>query len=75
MNEFTINLYYLNYILKVYCDNPHKMSGIVPKTPEDAITQFLHIVLIGQNFRWRTSSTRPQVYENISCKKSTYYSN
>ncbi|CAG2161553.1 unnamed protein product [Oppiella nova] len=44
----------------VYCDSPNKISAILPKSPEEAITQFLKTVLNGQNFRWKTSSTRPQ---------------
>ncbi|CAG2100560.1 unnamed protein product [Medioppia subpectinata] len=54
---------------RVYCDSPHKMSAILPKSPEDGINQFLKTVTNGQNFRWKTSSTRPQVYETISCDK------
>ncbi len=53
---------------QVFCDSPHKMSAITPSNPEEVITQFLKSVLNGHNFRWKTSSTRPQVYETISCK-------
>ncbi|XP_054168613.1 voltage-dependent calcium channel subunit alpha-2/delta-3-like [Oppia nitens] len=53
----------------VYCESPHKMSAILPENAEEAITQFLKTVVNGHNFRWKTSSTRPQVYETISCDK------
>lgn len=54
-----------------YCSSPqraHSGAGPTVLTPEQAIVQFLTNDLEKQNFRWRTSSIRPQVYETISCK-------
>lgn len=57
-----------------YCNSQQRPgpSGGAPvqPTPEEAIIQFLSVDLEKQNFRWRTSSIRPQVYETISCESS-----
>ncbi|KAH9520918.1 Voltage-dependent calcium channel subunit alpha-2/delta-4 [Dermatophagoides farinae] len=55
-----------------YCDNPHQITGQPQQsfsTPEESILQFLTNDLEKQNFRWRTSSIRPKVYETILCDK------
>lgn len=54
-----------------YCDNPHQVTDIHNKiisSPEESILKFLSNDLEKQNFRWRTSSIRPIVYETILCK-------
>ncbi|XP_027206254.2 voltage-dependent calcium channel subunit alpha-2/delta-3-like isoform X2 [Dermatophagoides pteronyssinus] len=60
-----------------YCDNPHQITGQSSShqssssfsSPEESILQFLTNDLEKQNFRWRTSSIRPKVYETILCDK------
>lgn len=56
-----------------YCTSPQRPFGsrgdaLGTMTPEAVITKFLSVELESNNFRWRTSSIRPQVYDTISCK-------
>ncbi|KAF7492014.1 Voltage-dependent calcium channel subunit alpha-2/delta-3 [Sarcoptes scabiei] len=66
----------------VYCDHHHQFNSLLQQqqqqqqqppepqlTPEESILQFLMSDLEKQNFRWRTSSIRPKVYETILCDK------
>lgn len=70
-----------HYFFKVYCDHHHQFNSLLQQqqqqqqqppepqlTPEESILQFLMSDLEKQNFRWRTSSIRPKVYETILCK-------
>ncbi|KAI1306008.1 Voltage-dependent calcium channel subunit alpha-2/delta-3 [Halotydeus destructor] len=55
----------------VYCENPaNTVSGISFQVPEEAIHAFLEDSAKGQeHIRWRQSSTRPPVYDKLSCEK------
>ncbi|KAH7642485.1 voltage-dependent calcium channel subunit alpha-2/delta-3-like [Dermatophagoides farinae] len=53
----------------IYCESPHKLSGIVPRTPEDAILQFLNYDLATNSFVWKTSMPIPRRYDNVTCDK------
>lgn len=57
----------------VYCDNPsNTVSGIPFQSPEEAIRVFLEQAMkSAANVRWRTSSIRPHVYEQLSCESSS----
>ncbi|XP_054706836.1 voltage-dependent calcium channel subunit alpha-2/delta-3-like [Uloborus diversus] len=52
----------------VYCENPQKEDDGYT-TPEDNIRMFLSDTLSNQNFRWRTSSTRPPIFDKPICEK------
>ena len=58
-----------------YCSTPQRSTpGAAAhhsdvRTPEESILHFLGHDLSKQNFRWRTSSIRPQVFETVSCDK------
>lgn len=54
----------------IYCESPHKLSGIVPRTPEDAILQFLNYDLATNSFVWKTSMPIPRRYDNVTCEAS-----
>lgn len=51
----------------VYCENPHKLSGIIPQTPEEVILQFLNYDLPSKNYAWTVTSAEPRRYENVTC--------
>lgn len=53
----------------MYCENPQKEDDGYT-TPEENIRIFLSDSLSSQNFRWRTSSTRPPIFDKPICKFS-----
>lgn len=56
----------------LYCDQPtNTVAGMVPSSPEEVIRLFLdQAKQSASNVRWRASSTRPPVYDRLSCKFS-----
>nr|XP_042910235.1 voltage-dependent calcium channel subunit alpha-2/delta-3-like isoform X1 [Parasteatoda tepidariorum]XP_042910236.1 voltage-dependent calcium channel subunit alpha-2/delta-3-like isoform X2 [Parasteatoda tepidariorum] len=52
----------------VYCENPQKEDDGYTSA-EDSIRTFLTDSLANQNFRWRTSSTRPPIFDKPICEK------
>ena len=50
----------------VYCEAPITAT---PETPEEAVRVFLAQVRTTNSVRWKTSSTRPRLYEQLTCEK------
>lgn len=50
----------------VYCEAPVTAT---PETPEEAIRVFLTQVRTTSSVRWKASSTRPRLYDQLTCEK------
>lgn len=66
-HPIVLHIVHLKYVFRVYCENLQKKDDGYTSAEEN-IRIFLADSLASQNFRWRTSSTRPPIFDKPICK-------